>query len=80
VQGLVQGVLEGNRMVRDNRDAHLDTIAKAFKWTRDGARDNLAKVHLSNLPRTWRSSPAPSTRPAASAASTSRRCSPTAPI
>jgi NitT/TauT family transport system substrate-binding protein len=50
VQGLVQGVLEGNRMVRDNRDAHLDTIAKAFKWTRDGARDNLAKVHLSNLP------------------------------
>ena len=50
VQGLVQGVLEGNRMVRDNRDAHLDTIAKAFKWTRDSARDNLAKVHLSNLP------------------------------
>ncbi len=50
VQGLVQGVLEGNRMVRDNRDAHLDTIAKAFKWTRDDARDDLAKVHLSNLP------------------------------
>ncbi len=50
VQALVQGVLEGNRMVRDNRDAHLDTIAKAFKWTRDDARDELAKVHLSNLP------------------------------
>ena len=50
VQGLVQGVLEGNRMVRDNRDAHLDTIAKAFKWTRDDARTELAKVHLSNLP------------------------------
>jgi NitT/TauT family transport system substrate-binding protein len=50
VQGLVQGVLEGNRMVRDNRDAQLDTIAKAFKWTREKARDNLAKVHLSNLP------------------------------
>jgi NitT/TauT family transport system substrate-binding protein len=50
VQALVQGILEGNRMVRDNRDAHLDTVAKAFKWTRDGARDNLAKVHLSNLP------------------------------
>jgi NitT/TauT family transport system substrate-binding protein len=50
VQGLVQGLLEGNRMVRDNRDAHLDTIAKAFKWTREKARDNLAKVHLSNLP------------------------------
>jgi NitT/TauT family transport system substrate-binding protein len=50
VQGLVQGLLEGNRMVRDNRDAHLDTIAKAFKWTRDDAREELAKVHLSNLP------------------------------
>jgi NitT/TauT family transport system substrate-binding protein len=50
VQGLVQGVLEGNRMVRDNRDAHLDTIARAFKWTRDDARDELSKVHLSNLP------------------------------
>jgi NitT/TauT family transport system substrate-binding protein len=50
VQGLVHGVLEGNRMVRDNRDAHLDTIAKAFKWTRDDAREELAKVHLSNLP------------------------------
>jgi NitT/TauT family transport system substrate-binding protein len=50
VQGLVQGLLEGNRMVRDNRDAQLDTIAKAFKWTRESARDNLAKVHLSNLP------------------------------
>ena len=50
VQALVQGVLEGNRMVRDNRDAHLDTIAKAFKWTRDDARDELGKVHLSNLP------------------------------
>ncbi|MFL5331736.1 MAG: hypothetical protein ACJ8H8_00815, partial [Geminicoccaceae bacterium] len=44
VQALVQGVLEGNRMVRDDRDAHLDVIAKAFKWTRDKARDNLAKV------------------------------------
>jgi len=50
VQALVQGVLEGNRMVRENRDAHLDTIAKAFKWTRDDAREEIAKVHLSNLP------------------------------
>jgi NitT/TauT family transport system substrate-binding protein len=50
VQGLVQGVLEGNRLVRDNRDAHLDTIARAFKWTRDEAREELGKVHLSNLP------------------------------
>ena len=50
VDGLVRGLLEGNRMVRDNRDAHLDTIAHAFKWTRDDARDELTKVHLSNLP------------------------------
>ena len=35
VLGLVDGLLEGNRMVRDNSAAHLDVIAKAFKWTRD---------------------------------------------
>ena len=50
VEGLVRGLLEGNRMVRDNRDAQLDTVARAFKWSRDDARDELAKVHLSNLP------------------------------
>lgn len=50
VAGLVDGVLEGNRLVRDQPAAHLDTIAKAFKWTRDDARDELTKVHLSNLP------------------------------
>lgn len=50
VAGLVDGVLEGNRLVRDQPAAHLDTIAKAFAWTRDDARDELTKVHLSNLP------------------------------
>jgi NitT/TauT family transport system substrate-binding protein len=50
VEGLVRGLLEGNRMVRDNRDAQLDTVARAFKWSRDQARDELAKVHFSNLP------------------------------
>lgn len=50
VAGLVEGLLEGNRLVRDNPSAYLDTIAKAFKWTRDKAKDELAKVHLSNLP------------------------------
>jgi NitT/TauT family transport system substrate-binding protein len=50
VAGLVDGVLEGNRQVRDQSSAHLDTIAKAFAWTREEARDELAKVHLSNLP------------------------------
>lgn len=50
VAGLVEGVLEGNRMVRDNTEANLDTVAKAFKWTREQARAELNKVHLSNLP------------------------------
>lgn len=50
VAGLTQGALEGNRLVRDNSAAHLDTIAKAFKWDREKARTELAKVHLSNLP------------------------------
>ena len=50
VAGLVDGTLEGNRLVRDQPAAHLDVIAKAFKWSRDDARDELAKVHLSNLP------------------------------
>jgi NitT/TauT family transport system substrate-binding protein len=50
VAGLVDGLLEGNRMVRDNAAAHLDVIAKAFKWDRNEAQAELAKVHLSNLP------------------------------
>jgi NitT/TauT family transport system substrate-binding protein len=50
VAGLVEGVLEGNRQVRDNPAAHLDTIARAFKWDRAKAQAELAKVHLSNLP------------------------------
>src|SRR5687767_10657695 len=32
VAGLVNGLLEGNRMVRDNQASHLDVIGKAFKW------------------------------------------------
>ncbi len=50
VAGLVRGLLEGNRLVRDSPEAELDTIARAFKWTRDQARTELARVHLSNLP------------------------------
>ena len=50
VAGLVNGLLEGNRMVRDNSTAQLDVIAKAFKWDREKAKAELAKVHLSNLP------------------------------
>lgn len=50
VAGLVQGILEGNSLVRDQAAAQLDVVARAFKWTRDQARDELAKVHFSNLP------------------------------
>jgi len=50
VAGLVNGLLEGNRMVRDNQPAQVDLIGKAFKWDRDQTKAELAKVHLSNLP------------------------------
>ena len=50
VAGLVDGLLEGNRMVRDNQAAYLDVVAKAFKWDRAKAKSELEKVHLANLP------------------------------
>ena len=50
VAGLVAGLLEGNRMVRDNPATWQDMIGKAFKWDRDETKSELAKVHLSNLP------------------------------
>jgi NitT/TauT family transport system substrate-binding protein len=48
--GLVDGILEGNRMVCDAQEAQLDVVARAFKWDPAKARTELAKVHLSNLP------------------------------
>ena len=50
VAGLAGGLLEGNRMVRDNPASQYDVIGKAFKWDRQKTQDELAKVHLSNLP------------------------------
>ena len=50
VAGLVDGLMEGNRMVRDNPTSQYDVIGKAFKWDRQKTQDELAKVHLSNLP------------------------------
>jgi NitT/TauT family transport system substrate-binding protein len=50
VAGLVEGLLEGNRQVRENPVQHLDVIARAFKWERAQAQAELAKVHFSNLP------------------------------
>ena len=50
VQGLVQGLLEGNRLMRDKPDQQIDVVARAFKWDRDKTKSELANVHLSNLP------------------------------
>jgi NitT/TauT family transport system substrate-binding protein len=50
VAGLVDGLLEGNRMVRDNPEAQLDVIGKAFKWDRETSREQLKQIHLANLP------------------------------
>jgi NitT/TauT family transport system substrate-binding protein len=50
VEGLVQGLLEGNRMVRDRPEQYLDVVGRPFKWSRDETRAELSKVHLSNLP------------------------------
>jgi NitT/TauT family transport system substrate-binding protein len=50
VAGLVDGLLHGNRLVRDQADAQLPVITKAFGWDAAQARKELAKVHFSNLP------------------------------
>jgi NitT/TauT family transport system substrate-binding protein len=50
VAGLVQGLLEGNRMVRERPNDYLDVVGRAFKWSRDETKAELAHVHLSNLP------------------------------
>jgi NitT/TauT family transport system substrate-binding protein len=50
VAGLVEGLLEGNRRVREEREKHLPVVAAAFGWEPEEARANLGRVHLSNLP------------------------------
>jgi len=50
VKGLVHGLLEGNRLVRDQPEAQLATIGQAFAWSEADTRAELSKVHLSNLP------------------------------
>jgi NitT/TauT family transport system substrate-binding protein len=50
VRGLVHGVLEGNRLLRDSPDQHIGVVAKAFQWSDEEARNELSHVHLSNLP------------------------------
>jgi NitT/TauT family transport system substrate-binding protein len=50
VRGLVHGILEGNRRLRDQQAQNIGIVAKAFGWTEDQARDELSRVHLANLP------------------------------
>jgi NitT/TauT family transport system substrate-binding protein len=50
VEGLVHGILEGNRRLRDSQAENLGVVAKAFKWTEEETRDELAHVHLANAP------------------------------
>jgi NitT/TauT family transport system substrate-binding protein len=55
VKGLVAGIIEGNQMVRNNPDSHLDLIAKSFAtkdspWDRNKAKAELQKIHFSNGP------------------------------
>lgn len=49
-RGLVHGLLEGNRLLRDDQAQYVGIVSKAFKWTDEESRDELSKVHLSNLP------------------------------
>jgi NitT/TauT family transport system substrate-binding protein len=50
VRGLVEGLLEGNRMVRGDPAAYLTVVGKAFGWDARQTRAELSKVHLANLP------------------------------
>lgn len=50
VKGLVHGLLEGNSRLREQPAENIATVAKAFDWTEQETRDELSKVHLSNLP------------------------------
>jgi NitT/TauT family transport system substrate-binding protein len=50
VRGLVHGILEGNRRLRDQQAENLAVVARAFGWSEDEARDELSRVHLANLP------------------------------
>jgi NitT/TauT family transport system substrate-binding protein len=50
VEGLVDGLLHGNHLVRTAAEAQIPVVSKAFKWTPAETRTELAKVHFSNLP------------------------------
>jgi NitT/TauT family transport system substrate-binding protein len=50
VQGLVEGILQGNHQVRTNPQPYYDILEKSFKWEKGSAKAQLSKVHLANAP------------------------------
>ncbi len=50
VKGLVHGLIEGNRLVREQPAAYTALVAKALNWDEAETRQELTKVHLVNLP------------------------------
>jgi NitT/TauT family transport system substrate-binding protein len=50
VASLVDGLIAGNKMVRENPEASADVVGKALKWDRTKTLAELQKVHLANLP------------------------------
>jgi NitT/TauT family transport system substrate-binding protein len=50
VKKLVAGLLLANQQLRDNPLAHIPLIAKCFSWDEAQAKDELTRVHFSNLP------------------------------
>ncbi|RYD33720.1 MAG: hypothetical protein EOP86_12705 [Verrucomicrobiaceae bacterium] len=50
VTGLVAGILQGNRQVRANPQAANAVLKTAFKWEPAQCQEELAKIHLTNLP------------------------------
>ncbi len=50
VRALVEGLLEGNRLITENPEAQLAVVSKAFQWPPDVTRAQLHFAHFSNLP------------------------------
>lgn len=50
VEGLIAGILEGNRQVRAKPSAAFDVLKTVFKWDTQRSTEELAKFHFANLP------------------------------
>jgi NitT/TauT family transport system substrate-binding protein len=50
VKKIVAGLLLANQQLRDNPQPHIPLIAKCFSWDEAQTKDELSRVHFSNLP------------------------------